>query len=242
MRARSDERRSGHLSRPAVLAALAIGLVGSGATTQSLNLVRTPVRGVFALPNAAGQKSHTPKPPKARPSGVAGTPAPGQTSPDASAGSDPPELPLTPHPTGWWVEIPSIGVDASVINLGVNPDGTLEVPEDYDVAGWYSLGPKPGEVGPAVVVGHVDSQNGAAVFYRVRDLEPGVTITMWRGGQAYTFVVTAISQYPKDAFPTDKVYGPLDYPALRLVTCGGVFNQQTGHYTDNIIVFAKQQG
>jgi len=139
------------------------------------------------------------------------------------------------------VDIPSIQVDTSVINLGLNHDGTLEVPQDYTVAGWYSLGPKPGQIGPAVIVGHVDSRNGPAVFYRLRELQPGMTVTVWRGGKSHTFVVTQVGEYPKDAFPTEKVYGAVDVPALRLITCGGAFNYSTGHYTDNIVVYAQEK-
>jgi LPXTG-site transpeptidase (sortase) family protein len=141
---------------------------------------------------------------------------------------------------GWRVIIPSLGVNAPVIDLGLNPDGTLEVPTNYQVTGWYSLGPKPGQVGPVVIVGHIDSKGGPAVFYRLRELKAGDTVKVDLGRSTVTFEVTSMGQYSKDAFPTAKVYGPVSYPALRLITCGGVFNPSTGHYTDNVVVYAKE--
>jgi hypothetical protein len=137
------------------------------------------------------------------------------------------------------VVIPRIGVDAPVIDLGLNPDGTLQVPSNFAVAGWYAGGPEPGDVGPAVIVGHVDSRNGPAVFFAVRSLGPGDAIDVFEGGRKMRFVVLSVQEYAKDAFPTTKVYGRVDYPALRLITCGGVFNTSTGHYTDNIVVYGK---
>jgi LPXTG-site transpeptidase (sortase) family protein len=137
------------------------------------------------------------------------------------------------------VSIPTIGVEAPVIDLNLNADGSLEVPSDFRVTGWYAGGPEPGDIGPAVIVGHVDSRNGAAIFYRLDALAKGDKVDVFQGKRKMTFVVQSVSQYPKDDFPTSKVYGRVDYPALRLITCGGAFNSSTGHYTDNIVVFAK---
>jgi len=137
------------------------------------------------------------------------------------------------------VVIPSLGVNAPVIDLGLNPDGSLQVPSDFRVAGWYAGGPQPGQVGPAVIVGHVDSRNGPAVFFGLRSLAHGDTIEVFKGTVEMRFTVVAVDEYPKDAFPTARVYGRVDYPAIRLITCGGVFDAATGHYSDNIVVFAK---
>jgi hypothetical protein len=137
------------------------------------------------------------------------------------------------------VSIPTLGVDAPVIDLNLNSDGSLQVPSDFRVAGWYAGGPEPGDVGPSVIVGHVDSRNGPAVFYRLTSLSKGDTVDVFKGKKKMEFVVQSVGQYPKDAFPTSKVYGRVDYAALRLITCGGAFNAATGHYTDNIVVFAK---
>ncbi|MGH3665652.1 MAG: class F sortase [Egibacteraceae bacterium] len=137
------------------------------------------------------------------------------------------------------VRIKQIGVDADVIPLGLNPDRTLEVPTDYAQTGWYRGGPEPGEPGPAVIAGHVDSRSGPAVFYRLRELRPGdrVEVVTTDGGRQQ-FTVRRVEQHPKDAFPTDAVYGRTRRPTLRLVTCGGTFDRASGHYRDNIVVFA----
>jgi sortase (surface protein transpeptidase) len=137
------------------------------------------------------------------------------------------------------VEIPSIGVRAPVIKLGLNPDRSLEVPEDFGDTGWWSGGPRPGERGPAVIVGHVDSKTGPAVFYRLRELRRGDGIVVvGRNGDRTRFTVEGSEQYPKDDFPTARVYGRTDRPTLRLITCGGDFDSSTGHYVDNTVVYA----
>jgi sortase (surface protein transpeptidase) len=140
------------------------------------------------------------------------------------------------------VEIPSIGVASSLDRLGRAPDGTVEVPSDWEVAGWYAPGPRPGDPGSAVILGHVDSKRGPAVFYRLRQLRRGDTVIIGRAdGSAVRFVVQRTQQYPKDRFPTDDVYYPTLTPTLRLVTCGGDFDATAGHYRSNVIVFATMQ-
>lgn len=139
------------------------------------------------------------------------------------------------------ISIPSIGVDAPVGRLGLLPDRTLEVPTDWDATGWYEGGPKPGERGPAVIAGHVDSKSGPAVFYDLRDLQPGAQVDMIAGdGTITTFEVTGTERYPKGEFPTVEVYGLTPDPELRLITCDGEFNSDIGHYDDNLVVSARQ--
>ena len=136
--------------------------------------------------------------------------------------------------------IPAIGVDAPVIELGLEPDGTLEVPENYSDAGWWSRGAKPGARGPAVIAGHVDSKDGPAVFYELGELERGDEIVVSdRRGRQVRFAVDRLERHAKDDFPTSAVYGPTGRPELRLVTCSGDFDASTGHYVDNTIVFAR---
>ncbi|HSK97340.1 MAG TPA: class F sortase, partial [Euzebyales bacterium] len=138
------------------------------------------------------------------------------------------------------VRIPAIGIEAPVIRLGLNGDGTLEVPEAFDVAGWWTGGARPGEGGPAVVVGHVDSHSGPGVFYRLRDLRPGDRIELrGRGGRVVQFSVDRLEQHPKDAFPTAAVYGDTRRPTLRLITCGGAFDRSARSYVDNVVVYAS---
>ena len=137
------------------------------------------------------------------------------------------------------VHIPRIHVTSSLDRLGRAPDGTVEVPSDWEVAGWYAPGPRPGDPGSAVILGHVDSKRGPAVFYRLRELRRGDEIRIGRAdGSTARFAVDRVEQYPKDRFPTDEVYYPTLTPALRLVTCGGAFDRAWGHYVDNVSAFA----
>ena len=137
------------------------------------------------------------------------------------------------------VRIPSIGVDSPLAGLGVDDEGVLVPPGDFDRAGWFSGGPVPGDVGPSVIAGHVDSQDGPAVFFRLRDLVAGDAILVDRAdGTTARFIVSATDRYAKDAFPTAEVYGPTPDAQLRLITCGGSFDQDARSYLDNVVVFA----
>jgi sortase (surface protein transpeptidase) len=140
-----------------------------------------------------------------------------------------------------WIRIPAIDVSAPVIPLGLNADGTLEVPRDWGQTGWYTGGPNPGERGPAVIAGHVDSTSGPAVFYRLGELRRGALVSIRRAdGSRVRFRVRALERRAKDDFPTRRVYGRTAGPELRLITCGGSFDSATGHYRDNTIVFASR--
>lgn len=137
------------------------------------------------------------------------------------------------------VEIPSIGVRSELSELGLDGSGAIAAPSDYDVAGWFSLGPRPGQPGPAVIAGHVDSREGPAVFYRLHELAPGDDVIVHRAdGTTIRFTVTDAESYSKDAFPTESVYGPVPGPELRLVTCGGEFDRSRQQYRDNVVVYA----
>lgn len=136
------------------------------------------------------------------------------------------------------ISIPSIGVESALVPAGYADDGTVAVPPDPNIAGYFTGGPRPGERGPAVIMGHVDSKKtGPGVFWHLRDLAVGSTVTVQTTTGALQFVVQAVEQYPKNAFPTERVYGPVPEPALRLITCGGSFDRSIGHYRDNIIAF-----
>jgi hypothetical protein len=138
------------------------------------------------------------------------------------------------------IEIPSIKVKAHAISLGKTPDNRLEVPNNWSEVGWWSGGPLPGDRGPAVVVGHVDSKAGPAVFYRLRELRSGAVVKFVRPDHTTArFVVERAASYSKSSFPTAAVYGPTRDRELRLVTCGGSFDWSTGHYRDNLVVFAR---
>ena len=137
------------------------------------------------------------------------------------------------------IEIPKIDVVSPLDRLGRAPDKTVEVPTRWEVAGWYAPGTRPGDPGSAVILGHVDSKRGPAVFFRLRELRRGDEIRIARAdGSTVRFAVERIEQYDKRRFPTDDVYYPTLTPALRLVTCGGEFDATAGHYRSNVIVFA----
>lgn len=135
--------------------------------------------------------------------------------------------------------VPDIGVDTDLMELGLQADGSLEVPPTGFPAGWFTGAPMPGAIGPAVMAGHVDWAGEPGVFYDLRELEPADRITVARAdGSSVVFAVTSVEQFAKDAFPTDAVYGDLDHPGLRLITCGGSFDPGERSYSDNIVVFA----
>ena len=139
------------------------------------------------------------------------------------------------------IRIPGIGVNAPVMKVGRDADGTVQVPPlaEHNLTGWYEYGPAPGQRGPAVILGHVDSTTGISVFYHLRNLHAGDTVYVTLAdGKVAAFAVDALQRVAKDAFPTASVYGTAGYPSLRLITCGGPFDQATGHYVDNIIVYA----
>ncbi|MEV0005419.1 class F sortase [Micromonospora sp. NPDC050980] len=149
--------------------------------------------------------------------------------------------PTLPRAAPLRVVIPRIGVDAGVVPVATDDNGALEVPPlaHPEVAGWYRPGPAPGQAGNAVLVGHVDSQRGPAVFFDLGRLRPGDTVRVVRAdGRSAAFTVDGVGAYPKDRFPTERVYGGDAAARLRLITCGGRFDPRTGSYPDNIVVFA----
>jgi LPXTG-site transpeptidase (sortase) family protein len=141
-----------------------------------------------------------------------------------------------PPPTR--VRIPAIGVDAPLEALTLDDAGQLAAPVRYPDAGWYAAGTLPGDVGPAVIAGHVDSTSGPAVFYRLGQLRPGDLVEVERGPDWVRFRVVAVERYPKERFPTDRVYGPTPDPQLRLITCSGRFDATRHSYLDNTVVYA----
>ncbi len=142
------------------------------------------------------------------------------------------------------ITIRSIGVDAPVIELGLRSNGTLEVPTVYSEAGWWKGGAKPGQIGSSVIVGHIDNRRGPAVFYKLPKLKAGDVVTITRVGikRPVRYVIEDLGVWAKSNFPSEIVYGPTPIAELKLITCGGVFNRSTGHYTDNIIAFGRMIG
>jgi sortase (surface protein transpeptidase) len=145
----------------------------------------------------------------------------------------------TPASAPTTLTIPSIGVETGLEQLAVRDDGRLAAPTDFGRAGWFAAGPAPGERGPAVIAGHVDSADGPAVFHHLDELRADDTIEVARAdGTVVRFRVADVGEAPKDAFPTDAVYGPTAGPTLRLITCTGSFDRQARHYRSNLIVYA----
>ncbi|MFJ3217832.1 class F sortase [Kitasatospora sp. NPDC086801] len=198
-------------------------------TTVALSGQQTPV--VRVEPSVHGSTDNPAAPPSGGPgttgtTGSTGSPA---GTPKPFAASAPTRL-----------LVPAAGVDAPVTDLGLNPDGTVEVPaaDRAGEVGWYRNGPTPGEAGPAVLIGHYDTAHGPAVFHGVPKLRPGDLIQVRRAdGSTVDFKVRTLLQAAKDRFPTETVYGDTPAPALRLITCGGRIGSD-GHWTDNIIVLA----
>jgi hypothetical protein len=136
------------------------------------------------------------------------------------------------------LRVKAIGLDTSLEKLHLGAGGALVPPQKYGLAGWYSGGTAPGDVGPAVIAGHVDSKSGPAIFYRLRELTVGDRIEVVRGGAIVRFTVVRVAWYPKTGFPSGEVYGPTPDRQLRLITCGGVFDHRLRSYKDNLVVYA----
>ena len=141
------------------------------------------------------------------------------------------------------VEIPAIGVDSKLLHLGKNANGTVAVPPltaRVSRAAWYKYSPTPGQIGASVIEGHVDTYQGPAIFFRLGALHPGDRIVVrLADGVTANFRVTGVRQYLKSKFPSKAIFGPTNYAALHLITCGGAFDYQTHHYLSSTVVFAS---
>ena len=151
--------------------------------------------------------------------------------------------PLLPSAVPVSIGIPRLHVSSHLEDLGVDDDGVMEVPAEPANAGWYDLGPSPGALGPAVVAGHVTWNQAPAVFFRLAELRPGDVVQVTRTDDVVAvFEVTRVERYPKTAFPTEVVFGAIDHAGLRLITCGGDYEQSARRYTDNVVAFARLTG
>ena len=199
------------------LIAAALVLVGSGCLILGLQEHRHPL--ALPVPSLRVPKAVSAK----------AAPAPAKVAILATARSTPVEL-----------KIPDLSLTVSLSTLGLNADGTVQVPTNAQQPGWYGLGPSPGEIGSAVILGHVDSQSGPAVFFKLQSLVAGdiVDVSLADGVTAQ-FSVTSTTMYLKANFPDQTVYASHGYGALQLITCGGTFDTQTGHYLSNIVVYTS---
>ncbi|MFD0261109.1 class F sortase [Kitasatospora indigofera] len=190
--------------------ALGLALTGAGTVSLATSSVRTGVAAVQDIGDIPGRL----------PGAVGAAPARRQAPPVR-------------------IRIPRIGVDSALTDLQVQGDGHLGTPDDPQVAGWWSQGPAPGAPGTAVIVGHVDSGTGPAVFAGLSALRPGDTISVDAAdGSTSTFTVQALRSYAKDEFPDDTVFGETPGPSLRLITCGGAYDRNSQEYLSNLVVFA----
>lgn len=211
------------------------------------------VVGLAAFPRSAGVTPGTSPAPS--PSEVGAT----RAAPPTSASSRPPSAPrIAPLPNGpegpahaapiaaaaaapVHLQVPSIGVDSDLEPLGLLPDKTLKSPSLFERAGWYAGGVRPGDPGPAVIAGHVDSVSGPAVFFRLRTIAVGASVAVRQSnGATVYFVVDSVREYPKNRFPTEAVYGPTPLPELRLITCTGDFDYAARSYLDNLVASAHR--
>jgi hypothetical protein len=172
--------------------------------------------------------------------------APGNQSPSAQAVPHAATGGLATRSSPVSLDIPAIKVHASIVALGLNPNGTLTVPplSHPSVTSWYDKGPAPGQPGAAAILGHVDASGvGPAVFYDLGNLRPGAKIYIrLRDGHTVVFETYSVALYSKTRFPTAKVFGYTSWPTLRLITCGGEFDQSTNHYLGNVVAFASYVG
>jgi sortase (surface protein transpeptidase) len=138
------------------------------------------------------------------------------------------------------VSIPRIGVRSRVIDLGLDKDGEMEIPQRAADAGWFTRAATPGALGPAVIAGHVTWPGGPAVFRRLGTMRRGDEVLVTReDGRTAVFTVSRVSRFAKSRFPSETVYGPIDHAGLRLITCGGTYDSARNRYLDNVIVFAR---
>ncbi len=139
--------------------------------------------------------------------------------------------------------VAAVGISSRLLRLGLATDGTMQVPPLFgqpSEAGWYEYSPTPGQIGPSIIIGHIDTNKGPSVFYRLGAIRPGDEVDVGLAdGTTAVFRVTGVRQYSKASFPSGTVYGPTSNAALRLITCGGDFDNATGHYLSSTVVFAS---
>lgn len=218
-----------------IVMAVGVGLVAFGLTRQD-----HPPQLPVSSPDVALQQQDSIAPTTAVPSTTSPSGSTGAAKgPSSRTSAAPVAIPAT-------VSIPSIKAGSTLLKLGLDPDGKIAVPGPSQTkqAAWFTGSPRPGQVGPAVIEGHVDGPGGVkGVFFRLADVRKNDTVQVTQtNGAKLTFVVYAVARYPKDSFPAAVVYGNTKGPELRVITCGGSFDAATGHYRDNTVLFARLAG
>lgn len=210
-------------------------LVLGGAIAIVWGLHRPPQNASIPVPSASGTSAVVT--PGSAP--TATPPASANSIPAAPPTSTPPAAPVSAPVK---VAIPSIQEGSSLLQLGTLADQSIAVPDQAHAnqAGWYTGSPRPGQDGPSVILGHVTSDAGPAVFYRLAKVTVGDQVHVTTAtGKVVTFTVYQVASYPKTSFPTSAVYGNTAGPELRVITCGGVFNSGTGHFLNNTVLYAR---
>jgi hypothetical protein len=218
-----------------VRACIAVGLaiIGAALIWVSLAQPSTPDRTVASAPNGHSMPSTLAPPPD-------GTPEQLTPRADQSDVRDQITGLVLPESDPVAVSIPKIGVRSTLVDLRLRGNGAMEVPQDPADPGWFSGGPTPGALGPAVIAGHVTWDGAPAVFHRLGTMRRGDQVTVTRqDGKTAIFTVTLVDQFSKSRFPSQAVYGPIDHAGLRLITCGGTYDAARHTYLDNVVVFAK---
>jgi hypothetical protein len=218
---------------PPVRWAIAAGLAILGVVLVWTALARpaTPDSVVAGAPSQPSVSSSAPSP--SQPTAVRRPPPP--DSPDLR---DKTKGLVLPESEPLALSIPRIDVRSRLVKLGLEPDGTMQTPTPA-VAGWFTGGPTPGALGPAVIAGHV-TWNDPAIFYRLGEMRRGDQVLVSRtDGRTAVFRVTRVARFAKTRFPSETVYGPIDHAGLRLITCGGTYDAARRSYLDNVIVFAR---
>lgn len=222
----------GHRRRQ-VIAAAGVAVVVLVAVLVTVLLVAQPEPTATGVPaTTVAAETSTSGPPASTSSATAVTTDAG-AAPTTRTAVQPRARPVT-------MDIPAIGVSTGeIVDLGLEPDGALEVPVDAVTAGWFTESPTPGELGPSIIAGHVDYRHVPGVFFRLHELPVGSKVMVHReDGTSVEFTVDRVERYPKAEFPTEQVYGNTEVPELRLITCGGAFDRSSGEYVDNVVAYA----
>jgi Sortase domain len=239
-----NDRRGSRLAAAAAIVLVAAGVIALLTGLRSQRQAPQP-------PAAAAVPYSTPATPAPPPApsrsatqpDVSGKPAP-STEPASPASTVKPATrgPLLPRSAPVRLEIPQLGISSDLLQLGLNPDRTVQVPPlaKNSPAGWYKHSPTPGQLGPSVLLGHLDSAEfGPGIFFKLGALRPGDTLSVTRSDDTVAvFRVDRVASYRKDRFPTLEVYGNTDSAQLRLITCGGRFDPRSGGYESNVVAFA----
>ena len=216
-----------------VSVAVGLAIIGVGLVWAALGRPSTPDSALAGAPSG-----------QSRPATSASTSKPTTDRPTARADQTDVRDKITglvlPESDPVTVSIPRIGARSTLVELGLGKHGAMQTPDDPARAGWFSRGPSPGALGPAVIAGHVTWDGAPAVFYRLGTMRRGDQVSVTRkDGKTAIFTVSRVARFSKSRFPSQAVYGAIDHAGLRLITCGGTYDSAGHSYLDNVVVFAR---